>query len=196
MISRPRTTLWPDERVEHLIFPTCIGPGVVAASGKGVCFGGFGDPDAVIAEMSLDFPDLAAGPDKPVLVAAADAIAALCEGRPVDAAMPLDLRGTPFQLQVWAALINIPFGETTTYGQLAVRLGFTPASARAVGTACGANRVSVLVPCHRVFRGTGALGGYRWGLERKQTLLQNESIRVTSRTPRLSGSQYRLPLQP
>jgi AraC family transcriptional regulator, regulatory protein of adaptative response / methylated-DNA-[protein]-cysteine methyltransferase len=74
---------------------------------------------------------------------------------------------------VWQALREIPAGSTTTYGELARRIG-APGSVRAVGTACGANPVSVLVPCHRVLRGDGALAGYRWGLERKRALLERE----------------------
>jgi O-6-methylguanine DNA methyltransferase len=86
---------------------------------------------------------------------------------------PLDLRGTPFQLRVWERLRAIPSGSTATYGGLALDLG-QPGASRAVGTACGANPVSLLVPCHRVLSSNGALGGYRWGLERKRALLDLE----------------------
>jgi AraC family transcriptional regulator, regulatory protein of adaptative response / methylated-DNA-[protein]-cysteine methyltransferase len=98
----------------------------------------------------------------------------LVEGAPCDD-VPLDLRGTPFQLRVWEALRAIPHGTTTTYGALAETLGLSASAARAVGTACGANPVSLLVPCHRVVRAGGGLGGYEWGLDRKQTLLDIES---------------------
>jgi len=89
------------------------------------------------------------------------------------ASIPLDLRGTAFQWRVWQALVSIPAGETRTYGELARSLG-KPRSVRAVAGACAANRVAVVVPCHRVVRTDGSLGGYRWGLPRKQKLLEAE----------------------
>ena len=88
--------------------------------------------------------------------------------------LPLDLRGTPFQLAVWNALLRIPYGETRSYGQLAVELGH-PGAARAVGTANGSNPVSIIVPCHRVIAAGGGLGGYGGGLARKRLLLDLES---------------------
>ena len=93
--------------------------------------------------------------------------------------LPLDLRGTPFQLQVWNALLRIPYGETRTYGQLALQLGHSGA-ARAVGAANGANPVSIIVPCHRVIAAGGGLGGYGGGLYRKRFLLDLESGASTS----------------
>jgi methylated-DNA-[protein]-cysteine S-methyltransferase len=86
----------------------------------------------------------------------------------------LRLVGTPFQREVWEALREIPYGETTTYGELAVQLGKTPQSSRAVGLANGKNPVSIIVPCHRVVGSTGSLTGYGGGLERKQQLLDHE----------------------
>lgn len=86
----------------------------------------------------------------------------------------LDLRGTPFQQQVWRSLREIPAGTTVSYGELARRLGM-PRAARAVAAACAANVLAVAVPCHRVVAGTGALSGYRWGVARKRTLLQREA---------------------
>ncbi len=88
--------------------------------------------------------------------------------------LPLDLRGTPFQLAVWNALLRIPYGETRSYGRLAVELGHAGA-ARAVGTANGSNPVSIIVPCHRVIAAGGGLGGYGGGLPRKRFLLDLES---------------------
>ncbi len=88
----------------------------------------------------------------------------------------LDLRGTEFQLRVWEALRIIPRGTTTTYGALARSLGLKTGAARAVGSACGANPVSLIVPCHRVLSAGGGLGGYYWGVARKQRLLQAEGV--------------------
>ena len=89
--------------------------------------------------------------------------------------MPLDLLGTAFQKKVWDALMKIPAGQTRSYAELATDLGH-PHSARAVANACGRNKVAVLVPCHRVIRGDGSLGGYRWGLPVKQRLLEREAV--------------------
>jgi O-6-methylguanine DNA methyltransferase len=97
----------------------------------------------------------------------------LTEGRACDD-LAFDLVGTPFQISVWQALRAIPWGETTTYGGLALSLGLPKGAARAVGTACGTNPVSLLIPCHRVVGAGGGLGGYYWGLERKQVLLDLE----------------------
>lgn len=94
-------------------------------------------------------------------------------GRRTDFDLPLDLHGTPNQQMVWQGLLEIPFGKTLTYGQLAGRIG-SPKAARAVGTACGSNPVPLIVPCHRVIGSTGGLHGYGGGLWRKQLLLELE----------------------
>jgi AraC family transcriptional regulator of adaptative response/methylated-DNA-[protein]-cysteine methyltransferase len=91
----------------------------------------------------------------------------------------LDMRGTDFQLEVWRKLLEIPRGETRTYTQLAAEIG-RPQSVRAVAHACASNRIGVLVPCHRVVRTDGSLAGYRWGIERKRSLLATEGAAVTS----------------
>lgn len=94
--------------------------------------------------------------------------------------IPLDLQGTDFQKQVWAAISEIPAGQTVTYQQLAISIG-RKSSVRAVASACGANPVAIVVPCHRVLRSDGGLGGYRWGLQRKQQLLAREApLRLTT----------------
>ncbi len=87
--------------------------------------------------------------------------------------LPLDIRGTAFQQRVWQALCEIPLGTTITYAELAARLG-QPTAQRAVAQACGANPVAVVIPCHRVVRTDGGLGGYRWGIDRKDELLRRE----------------------
>lgn len=87
----------------------------------------------------------------------------------------LHLSGTPFQLAVWRALLSIPLGQTTTYADLAKKTG-TPRAHRAVGTAVGANPIAVLIPCHRVLRADGTVGGYRWGEKRKRALLEQEGV--------------------
>jgi methylated-DNA-[protein]-cysteine S-methyltransferase len=92
--------------------------------------------------------------------------------------VPLRVNGTPFQQKVWSALKDIPYGETTTYGELAALLGMPPGASRAVGLANGKNPISIIVPCHRVVGSTGSLTGYGGGLERKQQLLDHERAGV------------------
>jgi len=89
-------------------------------------------------------------------------------------ALPLDIRATAFQRRVWTALQRIPFGETRSYSEVAKAIG-KPTAARAVARACATNPVAVAIPCHRVVRESGEMGGYRWGMERKEALLEMES---------------------
>jgi len=107
-----------------------------------------------------------------------DALVARAVGlveRPSEAAnLPLEIRGTAFQQRVWQALRDIPAGETASYAEVARRIG-RPAAARAVAQACAANTLAVAIPCHRVVRTDGALSGYRWGIERKRSLLDREA---------------------
>ena len=100
-------------------------------------------------------------------------IAAQLEGRARAIDIPIDVSGTPFQQRVWTELRRIPFGELRSYQELAVTMG-QPTAARAVAGACASNRLAVVIPCHRVIRVTGELGGYRWGIERKRKLLDIE----------------------
>jgi AraC family transcriptional regulator of adaptative response/methylated-DNA-[protein]-cysteine methyltransferase len=101
----------------------------------------------------------------------------LVEAPRVGLALPLDIRGTAFQRRVWDVLRRIRPGTTATYGEIAARLG-QPSAARAVAQACGANALAVAIPCHRVVGSGGALGGYRWGIDRKRRLLQREATVV------------------
>jgi AraC family transcriptional regulator of adaptative response/methylated-DNA-[protein]-cysteine methyltransferase len=102
--------------------------------------------------------------------------------------LPLDVRGTAFQLRVWQELQRIPRGETRSYGEVAAAVG-VPGGARAVGAACGGNPVSLVVPCHRVVTATGGLGGYAWGIDAKEALLEREGARQPiSRTRPVSTS--------
>ena len=96
------------------------------------------------------------------------------QGRRTAFDFPLDLSGTDFQVAVWRELLQIPYGQTRTYGEIAKKLG-KPRAARAVGMANHDNRIPIVVPCHRVIRTDGTLAGYRWGVERKQKLLEREA---------------------
>jgi AraC family transcriptional regulator of adaptative response/methylated-DNA-[protein]-cysteine methyltransferase len=100
-------------------------------------------------------------------------VASHLEGGKTDVTVPIDVQGTPFQQRVWEELRRIPFGETRSYTQVAASIN-APRAVRAVASACARNRLSIIIPCHRVVRETGALGGYRWGLERKEKLLARE----------------------
>lgn len=147
-----------------------LGQLLVAATDKGVCRVAFGEGEA---ELAARFPRAA--------LFAGDAEFAQLIGSVVNAverpgtshAIPLDVRGTAFQESVWAELRRIPAGETRTYGQIAAAIG-RPGAVRAAGSANGANPVAVLIPCHRVVRSDGTLGGYAWGEEIKRELLRRE----------------------
>jgi len=103
------------------------------------------------------------------------------EGSKARQDVALDVQGTAFQWKVWRELQKIPFGETRSYSEIASAIG-SPRAVRAVASACANNRVAIVIPCHRVIRESGSLGGYRWGLERKRNLLTKERASGGSRT--------------
>ncbi|MEL6182822.1 MAG: methylated-DNA--[protein]-cysteine S-methyltransferase, partial [Myxococcota bacterium] len=109
-------------------------------------------------------------------------VVGLVEEPRLDLDLPLDIRGTAFQQRVWSALQAIPAGTTVSYGELAEAIG-KPKAVRAVAGACAANTLAVAIPCHRVVRTDGGLSGYRWGVERKRTLLEREQARVDRTQP-------------
>jgi O-6-methylguanine DNA methyltransferase len=130
------------------------------------------DPAPALARLRADHPATTLVEDQAAVAALLPRVAAyVTEGKDVD--WPLDAPGTTFQKRVWDALRTIPWGETRTYGELARAIGVS-GGARAVGAACGANPISLLVPCHRVVASGGALGGYYWGPDRKRALLEME----------------------
>ena len=160
--------------IRALVRPCALGHALIAATARGVCALFFADaPDGLHDELRARFPHATIAPADAALERLADLAVKLIDGATPAPEVPLDLVGTAFQQRVWRALREIPPGTTTTYAQLARRIG-APRAVRAVGTACGANPVSVAVPCHRVVRGDGGLGGYRWGLARKKALLARE----------------------
>ena len=151
-----------------------LGAILVACSDKGVCAILLGDePEPLLRDLQDRFPkaDLTGG-DKCFEALVATVVGFVEQpGHGLD--LPLDLQGTAFQQRVWAALRTIPAGDTTSYADLARRIG-TPRAVRAVAQACASNPVAVAIPCHRVIRNDGALSGYRWGIERKRALLEKE----------------------
>jgi len=167
----------PGETIHWAARETSLGWLAMAATARGVCFAQFGEDAASLrAELAREFPKatVVASAAHAPLDAWIDALDAHLSRSAPAPDLPLDLRGTAFQMRVWRFLRGIPLGETRSYADVARAIG-APKATRAVGTACGANRVAVLVPCHRVLRGDGALGGYRWGLERKRALLSAET---------------------
>jgi len=164
------------EQIRWSLLDTALGTALVATTQRGICMIELGeDPAALEAKLCSEFPRAAlervdAGRDEflaPRLRAVADALA----GKQVW--VDVDLIGTAFQKKVWDALMKIPAGETRSYAEVAAQLG-APRGARAVASACAHNRVALVVPCHRVVRGDGSLGGYRWGLPLKEKVLQRE----------------------
>lgn len=163
-------------RIRHGVAATPFGPALIGESGRGVCHLEFLDAavpdDQGAARLRALWPeaDLCADP------AAIEVLSARIFTLAAGARQPLRLllRGTNFQVKVWEALLAVPEGRLTTYGDLAAALG-QPGAARAVGRAVGSNVLALLIPCHRVIREGGELGGYRWGLERKQAILAWES---------------------
>lgn len=160
-----------------------LGRMMIGATDRGLCFVAFGDSDeellerlrreypaATVAQMSRPYPE----PFRRWMEALADHV----RGAAPREALPLDVRATAFQMKVWSYLQAIPRGSVQSYGEVAAAIG-RPGAARAVAGACAANPVAMVIPCHRVIRGTGDLGGYRWGLARKRTLIDAERRAVS-----------------
>ncbi|WP_416900315.1 MAG: bifunctional DNA-binding transcriptional regulator/O6-methylguanine-DNA methyltransferase Ada [Minwuia sp.] len=156
-------------------FADChLGLVLAAATEKGVSAVYLGDDPAALArELKDEYPGAALQEDGGALSGSLAALTAYLDRNGPHPALPLDVRATAFQWRVWQALMEIPYGETRTYKQVAEMIG-NPKAVRAVGTACGRNPVSLAIPCHRALGSDGKLHGYRWGLERKQALLEME----------------------
>ncbi len=162
------------ESIRYAFGVSSLGEVLVAVTARGVCAVFLGDDrEALRADLARRFPraDLARADD--ALAATVSELVSLVEEPARATTLPLDVRGTAFQLRVWRALSEIPPGEIRSYLELARAAG-VPRAVRAVAGACGANPVSVVIPCHRVVRGDGDLSGYRWGVERKRALLVRE----------------------
>jgi AraC family transcriptional regulator of adaptative response/methylated-DNA-[protein]-cysteine methyltransferase len=163
------------ERIRFGVTTTRFGVLLVASTERGICHVALGDDAAALHEAMRN--RFHAAQECVEDLGFAKLVAAVAEaverGEPAAEGLPLDLRGTAFQKRVWKLLQAIPRGETVTYRELAQKLKM-PAGARAVARACASNTVAVLVPCHRVLRTDGGLGGFRWGLKRKRALLEAE----------------------
>jgi AraC family transcriptional regulator of adaptative response/methylated-DNA-[protein]-cysteine methyltransferase len=154
-----------------------LGSILVAATGVGVCAILLGDdPDALVRDLQDRFASAELTAGDPVFDELVARVIGLVEAPGLGLGLPLDVRGTAFQQRVWQALREIPPGSTSSYADIARRIG-APRAVRAVAQACASNPIAVAIPCHRVVRLDGALSGYRWGIERKRALLEREAAR-------------------
>jgi AraC family transcriptional regulator of adaptative response/methylated-DNA-[protein]-cysteine methyltransferase len=151
---------------------TSLGPMLVAATDKGLCRIAFDEDEAA---LHAHFPNAEIAPGGGALADLAARVVAQVESPDRDQDLPLDVQGTAFQEAIWQELRRIPAGETRSYAELAAAAG-NPRAVRAAGTACGANHVPVVIPCHRVQRADGGIGGYAYGVERKLALRRREGI--------------------
>ncbi len=183
----------PDINIQHAVVQSYIGWVLVAWTEKGVCAVTLGDtPEELKADLYRRFskakfmdPDA----DFKDILAKVLAIIEAPDSRSFE--LPLDIQGTAFQRSVWDALQKIAPGSTASYAEIATRIG-KPSAARAVARACASNPVAVVIPCHRVVRRDGKLGGYRWGIERKRRLLSKEnklSDGAAAQSDALSGAK-------
>lgn len=164
------------------VLPTALGPACFASTDRGICGISFVDNEAEAeAELGARWPGAERVNDPDSLRPSAELLDARLRGQPVGPLSVL-LKGTPFQVKVWEALLRLPEGATVSYGAIAAELG-SPGSSRAVGSAVGANPIAVLIPCHRVIRQSGIIGDYRWGAGRKRTLLALEHARRAGGAP-------------
>lgn len=163
------------QTIRYTAVPSELGPVLVATTERGVCTVRFLDPDGDDAGdvLRAEFPAAVLERDDGGLRAAAERVTAAVAGGAGDLELPLDVRASAFRLRVWRELRAIPRGETRSYTEVARAIG-RPSAARAVASACAANPVAVIVPCHRVVAADGTLAGYRWGLDRKRALLRAE----------------------
>ena len=168
------------ETIRHAIGHSSLGKVLVAATDRGVCAIMLGDDaKGLVESLRAQFPKAALKEADADFSGWVDEVVRIVD-EPSEAgqlSLPLDIRGTAFQRRVWEVLRAIPPGETTSYAKVAARIG-NPTAVRAVASACGANPLAIAIPCHRVTAADGRLAGYRWGIERKQRLLERERRRA------------------
>ena len=161
--------------IAYVAVPCALGQLLVAATPRGVCRISLGDDaGALEADLAAEFPAARVHKDRAGLERWVSAILAYLEGDEPHLDLPLDIRATAFQRRVWQELQRIPCGQTRSYADVARRIG-KPTATRAVARACATNPAALVIPCHRVVRVDGELGGYRWGIERKRALLDQET---------------------
>jgi AraC family transcriptional regulator of adaptative response/methylated-DNA-[protein]-cysteine methyltransferase len=167
-----------NEDIRFAVGQSSLGAILVASSDKGVASILIGDdPDGLVRDLQDRFPKARlVGGDKEYESMVVRVIG-FVEKPQIGLNLPLDVRGTAFQRRVWQALQNIPVGQTSSYSEIACRIG-APKAVRAVASACAANNIAVAIPCHRVVRNDGALSGYAWGVERKRELVAREATHL------------------
>jgi AraC family transcriptional regulator of adaptative response/methylated-DNA-[protein]-cysteine methyltransferase len=162
------------ETIRFVTVETPLGWALVAATERGICMTALADDrDSLAAAVRQRFPAAELIAEDGALKEWTDRIVRFITAPDENLDLPLDIRGTAFQARVWRALQKIPLGKTASYTEIAAALG-QPKAVRAVAQACAANKLALIVPCHRVIRSDGDLGGYRWGIERKRALLAGE----------------------
>lgn len=169
--------------ITYTTFASALGCILLASTEQGLCSVKLGDKPAALARMlAAEFSEAELKEDRRGMKDIRDRVLAFLSGDGTLNKLPLDILGTVFQQRVWAQLRQIPRGETRTYKDIAEAIG-APKAMRAVGSACGANPVALVIPCHRALRTDGGLGGYAWGVERKSSLLRLEA-KAPKRTAR------------
>jgi len=170
--------------ISYATLDTPAGLMMIGATDRGVCFAQLGDSeDELLGRLRSEYRNAEIEPmrepNHPEFARWVAAIERYISGRQPSPQLPLDVRATAFQMRVWKYLQSIPYGDVQSYGEVAAGIG-EPRAARAVASACAANPAAIVIPCHRVIRQTGDLGGYRWGMERKRALLDHErALRMT-----------------
>jgi AraC family transcriptional regulator of adaptative response/methylated-DNA-[protein]-cysteine methyltransferase len=167
-------------RVRYAIVPTEAGHLLIATTDRGLCAVMLGDGvEPLESSLGREYPAAVLERDDEELRAYTQNVAQRLSDPGNQVGLPLDVAGSAFQWQVWEALRRIPVGETRSYQAIAQELG-RPTAARAVARACASNRLALVIPCHRAVRQDGELGGYRWGVDRKRRLLEQERTRRDS----------------
>jgi AraC family transcriptional regulator, regulatory protein of adaptative response / methylated-DNA-[protein]-cysteine methyltransferase len=152
-----------------------LGIVLAAANDRGLTFAGLWDNETyLLADVQSRSPGLVLRRDDAALKMALERLLAYLHGETHDLSLPVDPTGTHFQQRVWQALQRLPYGKTLSYTQLAASMGLEAKSVRAVAHGCATNPISLVIPCHRILRSNGSLGGYYWGLARKRALLELE----------------------
>lgn len=173
-----------DVAISYAGIDCALGRMMIGATDRGVCFVQFGESDEeLLQSLRREYPSALVEPIRvphhPDFAKWIDALSTHLDGKRPHLDLPLDIRATAFQMRVWNYLQSIPYGDVRSYGEIASSIG-TPKAVRAVARACADNTVAIVIPCHRVIRGTGELGGYRWGLARKRTLIDRERSHSSS----------------
>jgi AraC family transcriptional regulator, regulatory protein of adaptative response / methylated-DNA-[protein]-cysteine methyltransferase len=167
-----------DVTITYAGVDTAVGRMMIGATDRGLCFVQFGENDeTLLRALQAEYPqaniEAMSEPADPEFTKWIAALTEYLSGGYPHLDLPMDIRATAFQMRVWNYLQSIPYGDVQSYGEVAAAIG-KPNAARAVAQACAVNPLAIVIPCHRVIRGTGELGGYRWGLARKRTLIDRE----------------------